>query len=77
MTLFCKKFSKSRGLPIFTLPLDSENFLQKSVNLVQGGPERSMQSNLAVFIVEGGLYSKFPYTFRIIEIQWIFTIYKK
>ena len=27
--------------------------------LVQGGPERSRQSNLAVFAVEGGLDSKF------------------
>ena len=27
---------------------------------VQGGPDRSRQSNLAVFPVEGGLNSKFP-----------------
>ena len=29
--------------------------------LLQGGPERLRQSNLAVFTVEGGLDSKFPY----------------
>ena len=39
--------------------------LGKKVNsvegtLVQGGPERSRQSNLAVFTVEGGLDSTFP-----------------
>ena len=28
---------------------------------LQGGPERSRQSNLAVFAVEGGLDSKFPH----------------
>ena len=28
--------------------------------VIQGGPERSGQSNLAVFTVEGGLDSKFP-----------------
>ena len=28
---------------------------------IQGGPERSRQSNLAVFAVEGGLDSKFPH----------------
>ena len=27
---------------------------------IQGGPERSRQSNLAMFTVEGGLDSKFP-----------------
>ena len=30
-------------------------------NYVQGGPERSRQSNLGVFTVEGGLEAKFPY----------------
>ena len=29
--------------------------------IVQGGPERSRQSNLAVFAVEGGLDSKFTH----------------
>ena len=29
--------------------------------IIQGGPERSRQSNLAVFTVEGGLDLKFPY----------------
>ena len=28
---------------------------------IQGGPERSRQSNFAVFTVEGGLDSKVPY----------------
>ena len=34
---------------------------QISENTIQGGPERSRQSNLAVFTIEGGLDSKFPY----------------
>ena len=29
---------------------------------VQGGPEKSRQSNFAVFTVEGGLDSKLPYS---------------
>ena len=29
--------------------------------ILHGGPERSRQSNLAVFTVEGGLDSKFSY----------------
>ena len=29
--------------------------------VLQGGPERSRQSNSAVFAVEGGLDSKFPH----------------
>ena len=28
---------------------------------IQGGPERSRQSNFAVFAVKGGLDSKFPH----------------
>ena len=31
------------------------------MNILQSGPERSRQSNLAVFTVEGGLDSKVPY----------------
>ena len=31
------------------------------MNILQSGPERSRQSNLAVFIVEGGLDAKFPH----------------
>ena len=35
-------------------------FSYKNDNDIQGGPERSRQSNLAVFTVESGLDSKFP-----------------
>ena len=37
------------------------NLNENSAHSVQGGPERSRQSNLAVFTVEGGLDSKYPY----------------
>ena len=35
--------------------------METGVKEVLGGPERSRQSNLAVFTVEGGLDAKFPY----------------
>ena len=36
----------------------------KEINIIkaiQGGPERSRQSNLALFTIEGGLVAKFPH----------------
>ena len=50
-----KEFSKTRMVH-FLYDLVEENHSN-----IQGGPERSRQSNLAVFTVEGGLDAKFPY----------------
>ena len=48
----------------FVISMNSNNIcewnLYRQCN-VQGGPERSRQSNLAVFAVEGGLNSKLPH----------------
>ena len=41
--------------------LEWPNILLLRGSIVQSGPERSRQSNLAVFTEEGGLDSKFPY----------------
>ena len=38
-----------------------EIFFNLIMQVVQGGPERSRQSNFAVFAEEGGLNAKFPY----------------
>ena len=50
-------------LGIFVIPMPNQKIWVPNHGIfsVQGVPERSRQSNLAVFAVEGGLDSKFPH----------------